>query len=42
VLFSTLEHVASDTARDGVRPPAIVVVGDVVDVASGTWTGVHP
>jgi uroporphyrin-III C-methyltransferase/precorrin-2 dehydrogenase/sirohydrochlorin ferrochelatase len=41
VLFSTLEHVAADVARDGMRPPAIVVVGDVVDVASGTWTGAH-
>jgi uroporphyrin-III C-methyltransferase/precorrin-2 dehydrogenase/sirohydrochlorin ferrochelatase len=37
VLFSTLEHVAADVARQGVRPPAIVIIGDVVDVASGTW-----
>jgi uroporphyrin-III C-methyltransferase/precorrin-2 dehydrogenase/sirohydrochlorin ferrochelatase len=36
-LFSTLGDVAVEVARNGVRPPAIVVIGDVVDVASGTW-----
>jgi uroporphyrin-III C-methyltransferase/precorrin-2 dehydrogenase/sirohydrochlorin ferrochelatase len=32
-LLSTLEVVADDMAREEVRPPAIVVVGDVVAVA---------
>jgi uroporphyrin-III C-methyltransferase/precorrin-2 dehydrogenase/sirohydrochlorin ferrochelatase len=31
---STLEQVESVVARDGIRPPAIVVVGDVVSVAT--------
>src|SRR5512142_1528491 len=31
---STLEHVESRVAEEGVRPPAIVVVGDVVNVAA--------
>jgi uroporphyrin-III C-methyltransferase / precorrin-2 dehydrogenase / sirohydrochlorin ferrochelatase len=30
VLVSTLEHVAADAARRQVRPPAVVVIGDVV------------
>src|SRR5262249_23180169 len=30
VLTSTLEHVAADAARHEVRPPAVVVIGDVV------------
>jgi uroporphyrin-III C-methyltransferase/precorrin-2 dehydrogenase/sirohydrochlorin ferrochelatase len=30
VLVSTLDEVAADAARQGVRPPAVVVVGDVV------------
>jgi uroporphyrin-III C-methyltransferase/precorrin-2 dehydrogenase/sirohydrochlorin ferrochelatase len=30
---STLEHVAGLVTREGIRPPAIVVVGDVVNVA---------
>jgi uroporphyrin-III C-methyltransferase / precorrin-2 dehydrogenase / sirohydrochlorin ferrochelatase len=30
VLVSTLEHVAADAARLHVRPPAVVVIGDVV------------
>jgi uroporphyrin-III C-methyltransferase / precorrin-2 dehydrogenase / sirohydrochlorin ferrochelatase len=34
-VFSTLQQVASDVARDGIRPPAVVVVGDVVGVARG-------
>ena len=33
-LFSTLGSVAEDIERSGVRPPAIVVVGDVVAVAN--------
>lgn len=33
-LLSTLGTVAEDIDRDGVRPPAIVVVGDVVAVAN--------
>ena len=32
-VFSTLQRVAADVARDGIRPPAVVVVGDVVGVA---------
>jgi uroporphyrin-III C-methyltransferase/precorrin-2 dehydrogenase/sirohydrochlorin ferrochelatase len=32
-LLSTLGSVADDVARAGLRPPAIVVVGDVVAVA---------
>jgi uroporphyrin-III C-methyltransferase / precorrin-2 dehydrogenase / sirohydrochlorin ferrochelatase len=31
---STLEHMESRVAQEGVRPPAIVVVGDVVNVAA--------
>lgn len=34
VVLSTLETVADDVVREGVRPPAIVVVGDVVAVAN--------
>jgi siroheme synthase len=30
VLTSTLEHIAADAARQRVRPPAVVVIGDVV------------
>lgn len=33
-VFSTLEHVAADMDREQVRPPAVVVVGDVVAVAN--------
>ena len=33
-LMSTLATVADDMAREAVRPPAIVVVGDVVKVAN--------
>jgi uroporphyrin-III C-methyltransferase/precorrin-2 dehydrogenase/sirohydrochlorin ferrochelatase len=33
-LLSTLEHVAEDVVREDVRPPAIVVVGDVVAVGN--------
>ena len=33
-LLSTLGSVGDDMARDGVRPPAIVVIGDVVAVAN--------
>jgi uroporphyrin-III C-methyltransferase/precorrin-2 dehydrogenase/sirohydrochlorin ferrochelatase len=36
-VFSTLDRVAADIARQGIRPPATVVVGDVVDVATGAW-----
>ena len=41
-VWSTLETVAEDVAREGVRPPAIVVVGDVVAVANADrypWLG---
>jgi len=30
VLVSTLENVAGDAARQNVKPPAVVVIGDVV------------
>ncbi len=33
VLFSTLSTVAADVAVEGIRPPAVVVVGPVVEVA---------
>ena len=33
-LFSTVGQVAADVAREQLRPPAIVVIGDVVGVAS--------
>jgi uroporphyrin-III C-methyltransferase/precorrin-2 dehydrogenase/sirohydrochlorin ferrochelatase len=32
-LFSTVSDVAADLARERLRPPAIVVIGDVVGVA---------
>lgn len=32
-LFSTLQKVAAEVTQEGIRPPAIVVVGDVVGVA---------
>jgi uroporphyrin-III C-methyltransferase/precorrin-2 dehydrogenase/sirohydrochlorin ferrochelatase len=32
-VLSTLASVAEDVVREGLRPPAIVVVGDVVAVA---------
>ena len=41
-VLSTLSEVAEDLVREGVRPPAIVVVGDVVAVANPeryTWRG---
>jgi len=34
VVLSSLHRVAADVAREGIRPPAIVVVGDVVAVAN--------
>jgi uroporphyrin-III C-methyltransferase/precorrin-2 dehydrogenase/sirohydrochlorin ferrochelatase len=36
-VFSTLDNLAADVARQSVRPPATVVLGDVVDVATGVW-----
>jgi uroporphyrin-III C-methyltransferase/precorrin-2 dehydrogenase/sirohydrochlorin ferrochelatase len=33
-ISSTLEQVQAAVTREGIRPPAIVVVGDVVGVAS--------
>jgi uroporphyrin-III C-methyltransferase/precorrin-2 dehydrogenase/sirohydrochlorin ferrochelatase len=38
VLRSTLADVAADVQAGGLRPPAVVVVGDVVD-ALGSWVG---
>ncbi|MDQ4006854.1 MAG: uroporphyrinogen-III C-methyltransferase [Actinomycetota bacterium] len=34
-LFSTLQKAGADVAAAGIRPPAVVVVGDVVGVAQG-------
>jgi uroporphyrin-III C-methyltransferase / precorrin-2 dehydrogenase / sirohydrochlorin ferrochelatase len=34
-LVSTLQKVADDVARQQIRPPAVVVIGDVVGVAAG-------
>ncbi len=39
VLTSTLEHVAADAARQRVRPPAVVVVGDVVGLRERLGAG---
>lgn len=33
-IYSTLEQVEGQATRDGIRPPAIIVVGGVVDVAA--------
>jgi uroporphyrin-III C-methyltransferase/precorrin-2 dehydrogenase/sirohydrochlorin ferrochelatase len=33
-IYSTLEHVESRLAEEGVRPPAVVVIGDVVAIAA--------
>ncbi|MBM0238686.1 uroporphyrinogen-III C-methyltransferase, partial [Micromonospora sp. ATA32] len=38
VLRSTLADVAADVQAGGLRPPAVVLVGDVVD-ALGSWVG---
>ncbi len=35
-VLSTLGSLADDVAEQGVRPPAIIVVGDVVSVARPT------
>jgi uroporphyrin-III C-methyltransferase/precorrin-2 dehydrogenase/sirohydrochlorin ferrochelatase len=35
-LWSTLAEVAEDLDRSGIRPPAVVVVGEVVAVANPT------
>jgi len=32
-VLSTLGEVAADVAREGISPPAVVVIGDVVAVA---------
>jgi uroporphyrin-III C-methyltransferase / precorrin-2 dehydrogenase / sirohydrochlorin ferrochelatase len=39
VLTSTLQHVAADAARHEVRPPAVVVIGDVVGLRDQLGTG---
>jgi uroporphyrin-III C-methyltransferase/precorrin-2 dehydrogenase/sirohydrochlorin ferrochelatase len=33
-IYSTLEHVERRLAEEGVRPPAVVVIGDVVTIAA--------
>ena len=39
-LWSTLDEVADDLARSRLRPPAVVVVGEVVAVANpGRYAG---
>lgn len=40
VLTSTLEHVAADAARHEVRPPAVVVIGDVVGLRDRLGAGI--
>ncbi len=42
VLTSTLESVAADAAAAGVRPPAVVVIGDVVRLRSVLTGQEHP
>jgi uroporphyrin-III C-methyltransferase/precorrin-2 dehydrogenase/sirohydrochlorin ferrochelatase len=42
VVHSTLDEVADAVARQGIRPPAIVVVGGVVDVARGAVSAPAP
>jgi uroporphyrin-III C-methyltransferase/precorrin-2 dehydrogenase/sirohydrochlorin ferrochelatase len=37
VLTSTLGHVAADSASAGIRPPAVVVIGDVVRLRDQLW-----
>lgn len=39
VLTSTLEHVAADAARQEVRPPAVVVIGEVVGLRDQLGAG---
>ena len=39
VLTSTLRHVAADAARYEVRPPAVVVIGDVVGLREQLGAG---
>jgi uroporphyrin-III C-methyltransferase/precorrin-2 dehydrogenase/sirohydrochlorin ferrochelatase len=39
VLTSTLEHVAADAARQRIRPPAVVVIGDVVGLRKELGAG---
>jgi uroporphyrin-III C-methyltransferase / precorrin-2 dehydrogenase / sirohydrochlorin ferrochelatase len=40
-LFSTLQKVAGDVTQQGIRPPAVVVVGDVVRVAQDVAHDAH-
>ena len=42
VLTSTLEHIAADAASAGIRPPAVVVVGDVVGLRARLATPAGP
>jgi uroporphyrin-III C-methyltransferase/precorrin-2 dehydrogenase/sirohydrochlorin ferrochelatase len=42
VLVATLGTVAHEVARAGLRPPAVVVVGDVVRLRDQLWTGPAP
>lgn len=42
-LVSDLEHIAEETARNGIRTPAVLVVGDVVGLAGALdWFGRGP
>ena len=42
VLVATLGTVAAEAARAGLRPPAVVVVGDVVGLRDTLWAGAPP
>jgi uroporphyrin-III C-methyltransferase/precorrin-2 dehydrogenase/sirohydrochlorin ferrochelatase len=42
VLVATLDTVASQVAEAGLRPPAVVVVGDVVALRDRLWAGASP
>jgi uroporphyrin-III C-methyltransferase / precorrin-2 dehydrogenase / sirohydrochlorin ferrochelatase len=42
VLVATLDTVAAAVADAGLRPPAVVVVGEVVGLRDGLWAGAPP
>ena len=42
VLIASLDTVAAEVARTGLRPPAVVVVGEVVGLRDSLWGGAPP
>ena len=42
VLVATLGSVAAEVARAGLRPPAVIVIGDVVSLRDTLWGGAPP